>query len=209
MANLSHITHCGLPGIEWIPFGMHACHFYSSTDQLVAALVPFAVAGLCSNERCLWVTAPLLPAREAVQALRAACDDVDDAIQAGAPRILDSARLKGLDVVQLWLDEEEERALAEGYNGLRIAGDTRFLTFMEDEHAVTARCNGRRIVTLCSGALAQCNDQQMSEVMHAHHCALERLDTYWQVFAVPSSWGFESRWYLIEMGVESKGDSHD
>jgi len=24
MANLSHITRCGLPGIEWVPFGMHA-----------------------------------------------------------------------------------------------------------------------------------------------------------------------------------------
>jgi hypothetical protein len=145
MANLSHITRCGLPGIEWVPFGMHACHFYSSTDQLVA-------------------------------------------------------RLKGLDVVQLWL-EEEERALAEGYKRLRIAGDTRFVTagdwstFMEYEHAVTARCNGRRIVALCSCALAQCNDQQMSEVMHAHQCALERLDADWQVFAVPKFLGsFESRW---------------
>jgi hypothetical protein len=40
---------------------------------------------------------------------------------------------------------EEERALAEGYNGLRIAGDARFLTagdwstFMEYEHAATSR----------------------------------------------------------------------
>ena len=116
--------------------------------RFVAALVPYAVAGLRGNQRCLWVTVPLLPAREAVQALRATCDDVDDAIKAGALRILDSARLKGLDVVQLWLNEEE-RALAEGYNGLRIAGDTRFLTagdwstFLEYEHAVTARCNGR------------------------------------------------------------------
>jgi MEDS: MEthanogen/methylotroph, DcmR Sensory domain len=100
MANLSHITHYALPGIDWVPFGIHPCHFYSTTDQLVAALVPYAVAGLCGNERCLWVTAPLLPAHEAVQASRAACDDVDDAIQAVALRILDLARLKGLDVVQ-------------------------------------------------------------------------------------------------------------
>jgi hypothetical protein len=72
----------------------------------------------------------------------------------------------------------------------RIAGDTRFLTasdrstFMEYEHAVTARCNGRRIVTLCSYARAQCNDQQMSEVMYAHHCALEGPDADVQAFAV-------------------------
>jgi hypothetical protein len=91
MANLSHITRCDLPGIEWVPFGMHACHFYSSTDQLVAALVPYAVAGLRGNKRCLWVTAPLLPAREALQALRAACDDVDDAIH-----------VQGCGVVRSW-----------------------------------------------------------------------------------------------------------
>jgi hypothetical protein len=194
MANLSHVTSCGLPGIDQVPFGMHACHFYRSSDQLVAALVPYAVAGLRGNERCLLVTAPLLSAREAVQALRAACDDVDDAIQAGALRILDASRLNGLDIVQFWL-HEEERALAEGYNGLRIAGDTRFLTardwstFMEYEHAMTARCNGRRIVTLCSCALTQCNDEQVSEVTHAHHCAMERLDADWQVFAVPKFLG--------------------
>src|SRR5258705_8927354 len=132
MANLSNITRCGLPGIEWVPFGMHACHFYSSSDQLAAALVPYAVAGLRGNERCLWVTAPPLPARKAVKALRAAWDGADDAIQAGALRILDfdhwyasAAGLKGLDVVELWL-EEGKRALAEGYKGLRIARDTSF-----------------------------------------------------------------------------------
>jgi hypothetical protein len=78
MANLSHITRRGLPRIEWVPFGMHACHFYRRSEQLVAALLPHAVAGLRGN-----------------------------------------------------------------------------------------------------------NDQQMNEVMHAHHCAMERLNADWQVFAVP------------------------
>jgi hypothetical protein len=201
MANLSHITSCGLPGIDQVPFGMHACHFYRSSDQLVAALVPYAVAGLCGNERCLWVTAPPLPARKAVKALRAAWDGADDAIQAGALRILDfdhwyasAAGLKGLDVVELWL-EEEKRALAEGYDGLRIAGNTSLLkpgdwsTFMEYEEAVTVRCNGRRIVALCSYARAECNHQQMSEVMHAHHWTFDGLDHDGQPFEVSQSYG--------------------
>jgi hypothetical protein len=66
--------------------------------------------------------------REALQALRAAWDGVDDAIHASALRVLNfdwwyanSAGLKGLDMVQLWL-KEEEYALAEGYNGLRTVG---------------------------------------------------------------------------------------
>jgi hypothetical protein len=203
MANLPHITRSGLPGIDRVPFGMHACHFYSNRDQLVAALVPYFITGLCGNERCLWVTAPPLPVREAVQALRAARSSVDDAIQVGALRILDfdqwyasSAGLNALDMVQLWL-KEEERALAEGYNGLRIAGNTSFLkpgdwsTFMEYERAVAASFKGRRIVALCSYALAQCNDRRMSEVMHAHDCVLQDSDAdRWRVEPVqPRSGG--------------------
>ena len=70
MANPAHITHFGLPGIGRIPFGMHTCHLYNNRDQLVAALVPYFVAGLRGNERCLWITAPPLPASEAISALR-------------------------------------------------------------------------------------------------------------------------------------------
>ena len=70
---------------------------------------------------------------------------------------------------------------------------------MEYEHAVTARSNGRRIITLCSCDLAQCNDQQMSEIMPAHHCALERLDASWQVFVVPSFLALRAGGDLIEI----------
>jgi hypothetical protein len=38
------------------------------------------------------------------------------------------------------------------------------------EWVAFARCNGRRIVTLSSRALAHCNNQQMSEAMNADHC---------------------------------------
>jgi hypothetical protein len=212
MSNLSNLTHCGLPGIDHVPFGIHACHFYRDRDELVAALVPYCVAGLRENERCLWVTASPLPAREAAQELRAAWVGVDDAIQRGALRILDfdewygnSGQLKGLDVVDFWL-QEEERALADGYSGLRITGNTSFLapsdwpTFMEYEQALSTCIHGRRIVTLCSYALSQCDGRQKREVMHAHHCALERVDAAWQVVS-------KARRHLMQSGGGSNGDS--
>jgi two-component system, sensor histidine kinase PdtaS len=196
VGNLPLFTQCGLRGIDRVPYGMHACHFYSDRDQLIAALVPYFVAGLRADERCLWVTAPPLSSREAIQALRAALDGADDAIQAGALRILDfehwyasSGKLKELDVVKLWL-KEEERALAEGYSGLRITGNTSFLTpddwpaFMEYEQAMTAHFNGRRIIALCSYPLTRCTDHQAGEVMQTHSCTFERSDIDWQV-AVP------------------------
>jgi two-component system, sensor histidine kinase PdtaS len=134
MVNIPYITRCGLPGIEHVPFGMHACHFYRNRNELVAAMVPYFIAGLRENERCLWITAPPLPAHEASQALR---DRVGWRRRghpggcASHPRLRPVVRefgaVEGTRLIQFWL-EEEERALAEGYNGLRITGNTSFLT---------------------------------------------------------------------------------
>lgn len=226
MANLPHITNFGLPEIDRIPFGMHTCHFYSNRDQLVAALVPYFVAGLHGNERCFWVTASPLSVREAVAALGDAWNGVEEAIETNALRILDfdqwyasSAGLKGLDVVQLWL-KEEECALAEGYKGLRIAGNASPLkwgewsTFMEYEQAVTAHFKSRRIIALCSYALMRCTDQQISEVLHAHHGALQTSDDdYWRTMIYPEL-GFEedikqspTEHGELSVGVESETET--
>jgi hypothetical protein len=94
-------------------------------------MVPYFIAGLRENERCLWITAPPLPAHEASQALRAASDDFDQWYGS-------LGRLKGLDVIHFWL-EEEERALAEGYNGLRITGNASFLTPGDAHHCAFER----------------------------------------------------------------------
>jgi MEDS: MEthanogen/methylotroph, DcmR Sensory domain len=192
-AELPHLTDCGLPGISRIPYGLHACHFYPDREHLVAALVPYFLAGLRNNERCLWIAAPPLPAIEAHRALDAAWDGVGAAIESGVIRILDfdqwyanTAGLNGLDVVQFWLDEEE-KALADGYNGLRITGNTSFLkpadwaTFMQYEHEVSRHFRGRRIVALCSYTLEGRSAREVGEVMHAHECILDRPDTNWQV----------------------------
>jgi hypothetical protein len=71
-AELPHLTDCGLPGISRIPYGLHACHFYPDRQRLVEALVPYFLAGLRNNERCLWVAAPPLDAADARRALEAA-----------------------------------------------------------------------------------------------------------------------------------------
>jgi len=195
MAPLPNLTDSGLAGIRQVPYGMHACHFYANKEELAQALVPYFVAGLRAHERCLWVTAPPLPALEARRALESAWDGVAEAVERGAIRIIDHdqwyssvAGLKGVDVIQLWL-EEEERALAEGYSGLRTTGNVSFLrpedwpAFMEYERAVTQRFHGRRIVALCSYALSDSSAEQVTEVMRAHNCAFERPDANWQVLS--------------------------
>lgn len=187
-----YLTECGLPGIRQVPYGVHMCHFYSTRDELAAVLVPYFAAGLRCKERCIWVCAEPLPAVEARAELARAGVDVDAAIASGALVLRDfsdwyaeAEELKGIDVVKLWLGAEE-RALAEGYNGLRITGNVTFLrrpedweTFMAYEKAVDEAFRARRIVTLCTYRREGAVD--MFDVIHRHSCTLERPDEGWQL----------------------------
>ncbi|HVZ28329.1 MAG TPA: MEDS domain-containing protein [Rhizomicrobium sp.] len=195
----SHVTPCGLPGVGSIPVGMHSCHFYSDRQQLIDALVPYILAGLQAKERCLIIASPPLPARDLVRELRQGWDGVEEALHAGALRVIDFDRwylgttgLKSEDLVQLWL-QEEERALAEGYSGLRVSGNISFLrpeqwpAFMAYEKSVSANFSKRRIVALCSYVLEDCTGDRKDQVLSAHRCAFERRDHDWHVVMTGTS----------------------
>ena len=190
---MSSLTHCGIPGIRQIPYGVHMCQFYERREDLVAALVPYFVAGLRNRERCIWITAEPLDAEEAKRELRKAGLDVDAAERKGALTVRDyadwyakSGNLKGTEVIEQWL-AAEAGALARGYKGLRITGNLGFLTgrawpaFMEYEQAVQTAFHGRRIVTICSYRLGDWGAAEILEAAQRHDCALDRPDKGWQL----------------------------
>jgi len=188
-----HLTDCGLPGITQIPYGVHMCNFYRTREELISALVPFFVAGLRNNERCIWITAKPLHAVDAIAELEKAGPDTQAAIRNGSLVVRDyddwyaeAGALKGNQVVDLWL-AEEQRALAGGYRGLRITGNVTFLRsedwalFMEYEELVNRAFQGRRIVTLCTYHLDSCGAAEVLDVMRRHNGALDRPDEGWQI----------------------------
>lgn len=205
MSSASHLTNLGLPDIGVVPYGLHACHFYTGAADLEDVLVKYFAAGLRNRERCIWVTAEPLNAPHARAALQKAGVDVIAEEHDGALAVKDYADwyantvgLKGVDVVQQWL-AEEERAIAQGFNGLRITGNVTFLTdeswpeFMDYEKAIDDALNGRRIVALCTYRHVV-GPSKMLDIALRHDCALERCDQGWQVMsagpgslAVPAS----------------------
>ncbi len=193
MSALPHVTHCGLPGINVIPYGIHMCHFYERREDLAAALVPYFVAGLNHNERCLWVTAEPLDARAAAAELARSGLNVPALLRKGSLLIRDHsdwfANVDGVNASQitnLWL-EEERRALADGYTGLRINGNTAFVpraawsAFMDYEEYADAALANRRIVTLCSYHLEPRAAVDVLDIVRRHSCTLDRPDEGWQI----------------------------
>jgi hypothetical protein len=188
-----HITECGIPGIGNIPFGIHLCHFYPERQDLVDSLVPYFMAGLRNSERCLWIAAPPLPADEARAELAKVLPRLEAMIQEDRIRIVEATewfksikRVDADDVSNRWL-QEEEKALAEGYRGLRITANTSFLTpedwdtFMDCESAINKAVKGRRIVALCSYDVRQCRATGVLEVIQNHQVTLDRQDRDWEV----------------------------
>ena len=112
--------------VEEPGWGERRCRSYRTREELLGLALPFLGHGLQANERCIWVA--------------------DEAL--AAPLLGDaSSQIEVIDYAEapLWR-REEERSLAQGYNGLRICVDA------AHEAQMDAALAGRRIKALCTHA---------------------------------------------------------
>jgi hypothetical protein len=186
------LTDCGLPGIHRIPYGVHMCHFYRTRQDLASAVAPYIAAGLRSKERCLCILPDPALVDETMRGLRDAGVDVDRDLRRGALEMRDRTCGRGANpatpagAVERWL-AKERRALDDGYQGLRIAGNTTFVRpedwdrHVEYEALFNQRLMGQRIVTLCTYDLSRCAASGVLDVIRNHNCVLDRPDEGWQL----------------------------
>jgi hypothetical protein len=152
----------GIDVIGYMPWGMHICQFYRTRKDLVDILVPYFKAGLENNEFCMWVVTQPLEVEDARSALKKRVKSFDDYVGKKQIEILEynqwytkSGKFE-LDKVLLgWLDKEK-KAIKNGFDGLRVAGNVfwletdRWKDFIEYE-AMVDRVIGRyRILAVCS-----------------------------------------------------------
>src|SRR5262249_37819256 len=182
----------GLPGVGDIPWGTHLCQFYRSKADLVETLVPFFVAGLEQNERCLWIASEPFSAADCWRALEARVPDLDERARRGQIQIFEyadwytpSGALDGPGTLARWLDAEAE-ACQSGYAGLRVSGNTFALdqkdwaAFSAYEAAAHAAFNTRRILARGSYCRDRCSADEIIEVIHNHDFALVRREGDWE-----------------------------
>jgi len=189
----SHISSLGIPGLGAAPYGLHMCHFFPTRHELIQGLVPYFEAGIDHNERCIWVTSSPLPAQDALieiskspklmQAATSGQLRVFDAVEwYGEPETLDAEQ-----VIKRWI-EMEQIALAAGFQGLRITGNTSFVPrtswnqLMEYERKLHARIKDRRIIAHCAYLREQCGSVEVLEVVRCHHGSLDRTDDHWDLY---------------------------
>lgn len=189
------VTDSGIEIVGAVPWGTHLCHFYRTGSDLLDTLVPWFRRGLELGECCLWVTSEPLPADAAREALASAVPDLDRRTAARQIEIVDhrawyqrSGTTDGSAALRGWV-ERERQALRDGWAGLRLSGNTSWLEeagwsdFMEYESRVSASFALRRMVGLCSYAIARCGSEKVLDVAHHHGFALSRRRGVWEVLA--------------------------
>ncbi len=186
-----HIS-SGIEAIGAVPWGTHFCQFYETANDLVDTLVPYFKAGLDGDERCMWVTAQPLRAADATDALRNAVPDLDRRLKCEQIEIIDhdqwysqrKDKVGADEVISGWL-QRKEKALAQGYAGFRLTGNTFFLEsddwddFAEYERKVSRRFCDHRIIALCSYCTQRCDAGGALDVVQNHEFALARRRGAW------------------------------
>ncbi|HEY3313977.1 MAG TPA: MEDS domain-containing protein [Bacillota bacterium] len=182
----------GINGVGRIPWGSHIGLLYETKDELIDLLVPYFSAGLEENEMCVWVVSEPLTPEIALDALIAMRPAVKRGLLEGRIRIIDYAEwylpdgvFRASRVADGWV-ELEKQALASGFRGLRVAGNTSWLNgqvwddFMSYEETLYGKLDKYRIVALCSYQATGLTTWQKFEVFKNHQVILIRDSGEWR-----------------------------
>jgi signal transduction histidine kinase len=175
------------------PWGTHFCVFYETNDDLVEMLIPYFKTGIENREYCFWVLADRLTEEDARSALNRAMPRSDRHLVDKNLEFLRSEEcyLKGgvfnLDRVTAEWAERLNRALAQGYEGIRVSGYAGWLQtrewpdFWKYEGSLNKSIVELPMLVLCTYPLAGSTGSDILDVAHTHQCAVSRRGGNWEI----------------------------
>jgi C4-dicarboxylate-specific signal transduction histidine kinase len=183
----------GIDVVGEMPWGTHFCLFYETKDDLLGTLVPYCRAGLEGEEFCLWVVSEPVTVDEARHALSHAVPDLDRHLADHSMEIasahdwyLQGGTFDLKRVIGGW-NEKLAHALASGYAGVRVTGDTAWLEkkdwkdFCEYEEALNDSVANQHLAVLCTYPLVACGAAEILDVVRTHQFATAKRGGSWDV----------------------------
>jgi len=156
--------------VEW---GERLCHFYRHEEELLALLGHYFRQGLERNERCVWLAA------------EGASDKARQEIASLADSHGSPEQLEVIDDANPSWQREEQRAVGQGYSGLRVCGEA--LGFEPGAQP-------RRMKILSTYRSDRLQRAEIADLMRAHDGALVRSGSAWQrVRSLREDDGYDAR----------------
>jgi transcriptional regulator with PAS, ATPase and Fis domain len=176
-----------------MPWGTHFCTFYKTVQDQLDILPSYFKKGLESNEYCMWVTCSPLDSKMAELALEKQAGDLSRYIKKGQLEILDYcqwySKSGGFDVQKVLEGciQKEKQALENGFEGLRVAGDTLWVEskdwkkIVEYESMVNDVIRKHKMIALCAYNIGKCDSSDVLDVASNHQFSLIRHGAEWVV----------------------------
>src|SRR5713101_7282900 len=174
-------------------WGAHFCLFYETKQDLLDTLISYCKSGLEREEYCLWIVAEPLTIEEARAALKNAVPDLDRYFASSRLEIvpardwfLQGGAFDGKRLTASWYEKLASLS-ARGYPGMRITGDTTWLSkkewthFCDYEDGLNEVIGNQRLAVLCTYPLAACGAPQILDVVRTHQFVLARRHGNWDV----------------------------
>jgi DNA-binding CsgD family transcriptional regulator len=193
----SALRKTGFPFTNEVAWGVHLSMFYETREDLLETLAGYLKAGLESNEFCSWAVSDAIGVRDAGNFMRRAIPKFDTRLSAGQVEILDRNEwyLKGdhfdsKRIVRGW-DEKLRRALAKGYDGMRISGNAfwqgtiQWKEFGEHEQELDKFLVDKKMIALCTYPIQASRAVDVLDVARAHQFSLVRRSGAWELLETP------------------------
>jgi len=178
---------------DMVSWGAHFCLFYETKEDLLDTSISFCKSGLEREEYCLWIVAEPLTLEEAAHALKKAVPELD--------RYLADSRVELVSARDWFLPdgtfdskrvtqacfEKLGRVAARGYPGIRVTGDTTWLTkkdwnhYCEIEESINEVIGSQRLSVLCAFPLEKCGPLEILDTVRNHQFALAKRYGNWDV----------------------------
>ncbi len=189
----------GINVIGAVPWGTHICQFYNTKQDLLHILVPFFKAGLENNESGIWVTSEPLAEKEAEQAMRQAVPNFTQYLERGQICFVPHTEFYfedgvfNLQRVQNILMDILDQALAKGYDGMRVTGNTAWVRkedwreFIDYEEEINKVIGEHRVFSICTYSLDKCGVSEVMDAVGSHQGTLTKQAGNW-VFSESSEY---------------------
>jgi signal transduction histidine kinase len=178
---------------DMVAWGAHFCLFYETREDLLDTLIAYCKSGLGREEYCLWIVAEPLTIEEATAALKAAVPDLDRHLADSRMEIasardwfLQGGTFDGKRLTEAWY-EKLARVSARGYAGMRVTGDTSWLSkkdwghFCDYEDGLNEVIGNQSLAVLCTYPLATCGAPEILDVVRTHQFVLARRQGNWDI----------------------------
>ncbi len=172
----------GISVLGEVGWGTHVCNFYQTKEDLTDLLIPFFKAGVDNNEYCMWVTSEF--SREEAQ------EQVEERL-GGLPQNMEVLSYdewyttnKIRELLTNWA-KKLNQSLAEGYDGLRVAGDVATLDNFKDlikyEEEVHLKMDKKKLVAVCAYPFDNFKTSEIADLTSRHHYTLVVREGEWEL----------------------------